>query len=82
MRKKFLTKTFLLIVAVSLTCFAFAKKDYHVYSFVARGVVKDPDGNALAGAAVTEKGTNNSVVAGANRDFVIRVKKGASANGT
>lgn len=77
MRKKFFAKTFLFAVALLLTYFAFAKKDYHVYSVVARGVVKDADGNALAGATIAEKGTNNSVVAGANGDFVITVKDGA-----
>ena len=42
-----------------------------------RGIVKDDKGNALAGASITEKGTNNSVVAGEQGNFTITVKDGA-----
>ena len=45
---------------------------------VIRGIVKDRDGNALEGATVAEKGTNNTVVAGAQGNFSITVKEGAT----
>lgn len=48
------------------------KKDITV-----RGVVKDQEGNPLAGATITEKGTRNSVMAGSDGTFTITVKEGA-----
>src|ERR1700754_2078319 len=44
---------------------------------VVRGVIKDPEGNPLGGASITEKGTTNTVVAGNNGNFSITVKDGA-----
>lgn len=46
-------------------------------NIVVKGIIKDPDGNPLAGATVTEKGTGNTVVAGSGGDFSINVKEGA-----
>ncbi len=35
----------------------------------ARGTIRDEDGQPLAGATITEKGTNNTTVAGSNGEF-------------
>ncbi|MEI9947000.1 MAG: SusC/RagA family TonB-linked outer membrane protein [Chitinophagaceae bacterium] len=43
-----------------------------------RGTVKDLDGTSLPGASITEKGTNNTVIAGTSGDFSITVKEGAT----
>jgi len=43
-----------------------------------RGIVKDANGSPLAGATITEKGTNNSVIAGTQGDFTITVKSDRS----
>ncbi len=48
------------------------KKDISV-----KGTVRDKDGNLLAGATITEKGTRNVVVSGANGAFAITVKDNA-----
>src|SRR6185295_103393 len=51
----------------------FYKKDITV-----RGAIKDEAGSPLAGATVTEKGTNNRVIAGSRGDFTITVKTNES----
>ena len=43
-----------------------------------KGVIRDPDGNPLAVLPSRKKGTTNTVVAGANGDFTISVKEGAT----
>jgi len=58
--------------------FAFAVDHETNYSFTARGVVKDEDGNLLSSATVTEKGTKNSVLTGENGQFIITVNDGAT----
>jgi TonB-linked SusC/RagA family outer membrane protein len=51
--------------------------DNTVIDVVVRGYIKDPDGNSLAGATITEKGTDNAVIAGSRGDFSITVKEDA-----
>src|SRR5215203_1461406 len=48
-----------------------------VTAIVVRGIVKDPQGNPLVGATITEKGTKNAVVAGSSGGFTITVNDGA-----
>ncbi len=42
------------------------------------GVIKDPEGNPLAGATILEKRTNNSTVTAADGSFSLTVKEGAT----
>ena len=77
--KKQLTLRFLKVALC--TMFVFAQHFCIGHTLTAdisvRGIVKDDEGNALAGASITEKGTNNSVVAGEQGNFTITVKDGA-----
>ena len=77
--KKQLTLRFLKVALC--TMFVFAQHFCIGHTLTAdisvRGIVKDDKGNALAGASITEKGTNNSVVAGEQGNFTITVKDGA-----
>ena len=61
-----------------LTSESFFNYNSEIKDIVVRGVVRDQDGNSLAGATITEKGTTNSVIAGARGDFSITVKEGAT----
>src|SRR5688500_16827570 len=84
-----LNRAFLFLIALFLQNFSFAGIDNpvatsrfrHFYTtvqdIIVKGVVRDAGGNALAGATVTEKGTNNTVIAGNRGDFSITVKEGA-----
>ena len=47
---------------------------FHKKDITVRGAIKDEAGSPLAGATVTEKGTNNRVIAGSRGDFTITVK--------
>lgn len=79
-KRLFATGLILCIISLSFQNFAFAKNkktDHSLNAIVIKGVVKDQDGNPLAGATVTEKGTTNHVIAGANGEFTINVKDGA-----
>lgn len=42
-----------------------------------RGIIRDEDGQPLAGATVTEKGTTNTTAAGSTGEFSLNVKEGA-----
>ena len=42
-----------------------------------KGVVKQPDGETIIGATVTEKGTNNATVTDIDGNFTLSVKEGA-----
>lgn len=60
---------------------SFSKAERHFYNSPAdeiRGTIVDQDGQALAGATITEKGTNNRTVANANGEFSLNVKEGAT----
>ena len=47
---------------------------FHKKDITVRGAIKDEAGSPLAGATMTEKGTNNRVIAGSRGDFAITVK--------
>ncbi|MGZ8536916.1 MAG: SusC/RagA family TonB-linked outer membrane protein [Flavisolibacter sp.] len=47
-------------------------------SMVVKGTIRDQDGNALAGASITEKGTNNTMTSGSSGAFTITVTDGAT----
>jgi TonB-linked SusC/RagA family outer membrane protein len=49
-----------------------------IISLVVKGTVKDQDGNALAGASITEKGTNNTMISTTSGAFTITVNDGAT----
>jgi TonB-linked SusC/RagA family outer membrane protein len=81
-----LYRAILLLIPLFLQNLAFANtnpgtpNDFKEYQLdiVVRGKVSDPDGSALSGATITEKGTNNRVVADAGGNFTITVKEGAT----
>ena len=77
--KKQLTLRFLKVALCTMFVFAqhFCIGHTPTADISVRGIVKDEEGNALAGASITEKGTNNSVVAGEQGNFTITVKDGA-----
>ena len=77
--KKQLTLRFLKVALCTMFVFAqhFCIGHTPTADISVRGIVKDDEGNALAGASITEKGTNNSVVAGEQGNFTITVKDGA-----
>src|SRR5690349_11378494 len=47
-------------------------------SIIVKGTIRDQDGNALAGASITEKGTNNTMISGSSGAFTITVNEGAT----
>jgi TonB-linked SusC/RagA family outer membrane protein len=72
----------LLILVPLLQNAAYAGADLrdhgNLKALVVKGVVKDPDGNPLAGATITEKGTSNVVATNNDGSFTITVKDGAT----
>lgn len=78
-----MNKRSLLSLPILLTIFVLTISPHSLFAgkpddLVVRGVVKDPDGNPLGGASITEKGTANTVVANNNGNFTITVKDGAT----
>jgi TonB-linked SusC/RagA family outer membrane protein len=75
-------KLFTTLVVLSATFLfhpiVFAGNHKSNLSVSVRGVVKDQEGNLLAGATVTEKGTRNAVIAAENGSFIITVNEGAT----
>ena len=67
MRKKLL---FACLLTIFLTSFSFAQQ------ISVTGRVSDEKGNAISGATVTVKGSNQATVTNENGTFTINVKKG------
>ena len=65
-------KKVILGAALSMVCtVAFAQQ------LTVKGVVKQPDGETVIGATVTEKGTTNATVTDLDGNFTLAVKSGA-----
>jgi hypothetical protein len=67
---------FLTLLFIQSLTFAFP--GHETIDLVVRGSVRDPQGNGLEGATITEKGTRNTTLAGATGQFSITVKDGAT----
>src|SRR6476659_1828612 len=82
MKKRLLTTgliCFVISLAFQNPSFAIDKNFRNVFNpVVVKGVVRDQDGNPLAGATITEKGTTNTVVSGSNGEFSINVRDRAT----
>ena len=65
-------KKVILGTMLTMACSAAFAQDVKV-----KGVVKQPDGETIIGATVTEKGTTNATVTDLDGNFTLSVKEGA-----
>jgi TonB-linked SusC/RagA family outer membrane protein len=79
-KRLFATGVMFFLISLCFQNLAFAKNknpDHFLNAIGVQGVVRDQEGKPLAGATVAEKGSNNTVVTGADGGFTINVKEGA-----
>src|SRR6201989_3032261 len=75
--KKLLIALNVVFLVIIFNDFAFAGNNELRKIIPVTGIVKDDEGNPLAGATVTEKGTKNVVLTNDNGEFTISVQQGA-----